>query len=207
MALPSTATRLLYRFAQCAASARRTTVFCAKTRSREVLPPASCRQTLPVPELQWREFRHRAPGVQINRFRLFPGVGDSLPGELAVPDETGLHSAGTRRLDKFLLVRSNWSGRWGSNPRHSAWEADVLPLNYARPSAPCQCLRKRATRERPRTTVAHSLANPASYRKLCGSTSSATRTSRGVVTDSRHAARWRCTSCERRATARNRHLQ
>src|SRR5436190_2211788 len=25
-----------------------------------------------------------------------------------------------------------WSGRSGSNRRHSAWEADVLPLNYAR---------------------------------------------------------------------------
>jgi integrase len=25
-----------------------------------------------------------------------------------------------------------WSGRRESNPRHSAWEADVLPLNYAR---------------------------------------------------------------------------
>ena len=25
-----------------------------------------------------------------------------------------------------------WSGRAGSNRRHSAWEADVLPLNYAR---------------------------------------------------------------------------
>ena len=24
------------------------------------------------------------------------------------------------------------SGRWDSNPRHSAWEADILPLNYAR---------------------------------------------------------------------------
>src|SRR5665213_183777 len=30
---------------------------------------------------------------------------------------------------KFLR---NWSGRSGSNRRHSAWEADVLPLNYAR---------------------------------------------------------------------------
>src|SRR5579864_8233607 len=28
-----------------------------------------------------------------------------------------------------------WSGRWESNPRHSAWEADVLPLNYARPDS------------------------------------------------------------------------
>ena len=26
-----------------------------------------------------------------------------------------------------------WSGRWESNPRHTAWEAVVLPLNYARP--------------------------------------------------------------------------
>ncbi len=27
-----------------------------------------------------------------------------------------------------------WSGRPGSNRRHSAWEADVLPLNYSRAS-------------------------------------------------------------------------
>jgi hypothetical protein len=25
-----------------------------------------------------------------------------------------------------------WSGRWESDPRHTAWEAVVLPLNYAR---------------------------------------------------------------------------
>src|SRR5918992_1469282 len=30
--------------------------------------------------------------------------------------------------------RREWSGRRESNPRHSAWEADVLPLNYTRPS-------------------------------------------------------------------------
>src|SRR5262249_54468913 len=28
--------------------------------------------------------------------------------------------------------REDWSGRWESNPRHTAWEAVVLPLNYAR---------------------------------------------------------------------------
>src|SRR5262249_54334063 len=28
--------------------------------------------------------------------------------------------------------RGDWSGRWESNPRHTAWEAVVLPLNYAR---------------------------------------------------------------------------
>ncbi len=33
-----------------------------------------------------------------------------------------------------------WSGRPGSNRRHSAWEADVLPLNYSRlyKSIPCR---------------------------------------------------------------------
>ena len=31
-----------------------------------------------------------------------------------------------------LSGTSNWSGRWGLNPRHRAWEARVLPLNYAR---------------------------------------------------------------------------
>ncbi len=25
-----------------------------------------------------------------------------------------------------------WSGRWDSNPRPSAWEADALPLSYSR---------------------------------------------------------------------------
>ncbi len=29
-----------------------------------------------------------------------------------------------------------WSGRWDLNPRPSAWQADVLPLNYARPLVP-----------------------------------------------------------------------
>ena len=29
-------------------------------------------------------------------------------------------------------IRAKWSGRRGSNPRHRAWEARVLPLNYSR---------------------------------------------------------------------------
>ena len=45
-----------------------------------------------------------------------------------------------------------WSGRWESNPRHSAWEADVLPLNYARKLVVFQLLS---------TTVAHFLSHPA----------------------------------------------
>ena len=31
-----------------------------------------------------------------------------------------------------VVAGKGWSGRSGSNRRHSAWEADVLPLNYAR---------------------------------------------------------------------------
>ena len=32
-----------------------------------------------------------------------------------------------------LKAFRDWSGRRGSNPRHQAWEACVLPLNYSRP--------------------------------------------------------------------------
>ena len=35
-----------------------------------------------------------------------------------------------RRPNREIV--ENWSGRGESNPRHSAWEADVLPLNYGR---------------------------------------------------------------------------
>src|SRR6185437_1677178 len=48
---------------------------------------------------------------------LVSGIGRSLPLMAAKPG---------------LLRSIGWSGRWESNPRHSAWEADVLPLNYAR---------------------------------------------------------------------------
>ncbi len=40
-----------------------------------------------------------------------------------LPDNDGRADRGTLKV---------WSGRGESNPRHSAWEADVLPLNYAR---------------------------------------------------------------------------
>jgi hypothetical protein len=37
-------------------------------------------------------------------------------------------------INRILAVSCSfyWSGRPGSNRRHSAWEADVLPLNYSR---------------------------------------------------------------------------
>ena len=35
-------------------------------------------------------------------------------------------------MQRSGLCVKEWSGRWESNPRHAAWEAAVLPLNYAR---------------------------------------------------------------------------
>jgi hypothetical protein len=40
--------------------------------------------------------------------------------------------ASQRQAQFFDFQEEFWSGRRESNPRHSAWEADVLPLNYAR---------------------------------------------------------------------------
>ena len=35
----------------------------------------------------------------------------------------------------FMIAVREVSGRRDSNPRPSAWEADILPLNYSRMSA------------------------------------------------------------------------
>ena len=34
-------------------------------------------------------------------------------------------------LQVIILKYPIWSGRWGSNPRPSAWQAEALPLSYA----------------------------------------------------------------------------
>jgi hypothetical protein len=44
--------------------------------------------------------------------------------------EKSLNGADNFEYFRKLLIL--WSGRPGSNRRHSAWEADVLPLNYSR---------------------------------------------------------------------------
>jgi hypothetical protein len=36
------------------------------------------------------------------------------------------------KREKESAMQNEWSGRRGSNPRHPAWEAGVLPLNYSR---------------------------------------------------------------------------
>lgn len=43
---------------------------------------------------------------------------------------------GSALLPTAVWIVEDWSGRWESNPRHSAWEADVLPLNYTRRACP-----------------------------------------------------------------------
>src|ERR1700739_1852014 len=45
-------------------------------------------------------------------------------------------------------VSTEWSGRPGSNRRHPAWEAGVLPLNYSRSN-----LRRRLSLSPPETTL------------------------------------------------------
>ena len=56
--------------------------------------------------------RERLPSAQKRR-PVLRSLGDGVPGWNG--DEVKV-----------------WSGRWESNPRHTAWEAVVLPLNYAR---------------------------------------------------------------------------
>ena len=61
----------------------------------------------------------------VARMVLFPFVQHACQEEQIAPPE---------RRSRQVSSRGIWSGRWESNPRHSAWEADVLPLNYARVS-------------------------------------------------------------------------
>src|SRR5579862_4712152 len=69
--------------------------------------------------------RQNAPGIRVTLQR-----GANPP---AVVEATTAQLAGfSLACQPKLRSSEGWSGRWESNPRHSAWEADVLPLNYAR---------------------------------------------------------------------------
>ncbi len=59
---------------------------------------------------------------------------DSLPVRMNVAERSG--DAPGMLLADATSREMSWSGRPGSNRRHSAWEADVLPLNYSRPWDP-----------------------------------------------------------------------
>src|SRR5439155_2795478 len=49
----------------------------------------------------------------------------------AVGQSTELRKVETGSKQR-LPFQLSWSGRWELNPRPSAWEADALPLSYAR---------------------------------------------------------------------------
>src|ERR1700730_14353728 len=69
--------------------------------------------------------RPKAPGI--------PGTPQRGATPPAVVEATTAQLAGfSLACQPKLRSSEGWSGRWESNPRHSAWEADVLPLNYAR---------------------------------------------------------------------------
>ena len=58
----------------------------------------------------------------------------SYDGKTGIPSgvRTRVSAVRGRRPGPLVDGDGNWSGRWDLNPRHSAWEADALPLNYAR---------------------------------------------------------------------------
>ena len=116
--------------------------------------PAACdRQPLPESD-QSAHVRGRRQPLAPGRPHRIVKRHSGHPPAVAAPErhrrlvariENGDHVAGTAEagsLDRAQAryghpkgrqaVRRHWSGRPGSNRRHSAWEADVLPLNYAR---------------------------------------------------------------------------
>ena len=75
----------------------------------------------------------RAGALFNRRFGATTSLRNCTPPSVP-PDRSRRRSAG---LPSWLCsVRKGWSGRRESNPRHSAWEADVLPLNYGRIAGP-----------------------------------------------------------------------
>src|SRR3990172_11061322 len=59
------------------------------------------------------------------------------PDREAVPEAGFQPGRSKRDAGEPASLRSlNWSGRWDLNPRPSAWEADALPLSYARSPLP-----------------------------------------------------------------------
>ena len=82
------------------------------------------------------------PNLLVNRskryFKLFSSlIKNLLQRQLIIFLEQTTNVKLTNLKCRFLLAnnrtgRKEWSGRRGSNSRLSAWEADTLPLSYAR---------------------------------------------------------------------------
>src|SRR5437016_3998113 len=72
--------------------------------------------------------------------RFMPKWGDRSAWPVRRHGRANIAPVTAGKIDSgWACVMSGWSGRRESNPRHTAWEAVVLPLNYARmvPCLPC----------------------------------------------------------------------
>ncbi len=134
------------------------------------------------------------------RFRLRRGKTDALcpftRAAVGIPGNLPLSSETLRQLDErsfvgfptltaFCISLILWSGRPGSNRRHSAWEADVLPLNYSRSSEWPSC---EAQRWLP--------PNMQSFQSRAPDTKSSARAAKSSIAQS--APKWQCTGrCSR----------
>ena len=108
------------------------------THAAQVISAALARDDAPI------EIAAAAAIVSKTRIALvqFPSSGRFCPipefvenYRASIADGLRRHAARRDQPSVILLIR--WSGRPGSNRRHSAWEADVLPLNYSRPRQNC----------------------------------------------------------------------
>src|SRR5579884_165233 len=63
---------------------------------------------------------------------LFGPGNSSVATRAQASPEFSEHSCTHRLPGRPAKWLESWSGRRGSNPRHPAWEAGVLPLNYSR---------------------------------------------------------------------------
>jgi hypothetical protein len=108
------------------------------------IPAASLRPTMRAPISTPFGRPPGTPGdhdgtLRARHHRQEPGLGEAEIGASSGPERL-LNNRGERDEEREISGRPpidcqcsrNWSGRWESNPRHTAWEAVVLPLNYAR---------------------------------------------------------------------------
>src|SRR5215471_8333928 len=59
-------------------------------------------------------------------------LSGSIRSSSGLADDHACRRSLTGGWGEMMASQRSWSGRRESNPRHTAWEAVVLPLNYAR---------------------------------------------------------------------------
>src|SRR5512146_2090245 len=97
------------------------------------IPPEPIRSTRRKWPTIWPMLRVGAAisgDVRLNRPA---GQRELMLGKKPVPGwETRARRSSKSCSEREDSQAEDWSGRQGSNPRHPAWEAGVLPLNYSR---------------------------------------------------------------------------